>query len=464
VPGKNDPFTEALNIPRTIETTGDLSYTLRQAFILAAGHPVKAAQAMGKQLAYVANVMRRQGDRYAFDQMNKIQSTPEFAEISRLKPDLLTHWDSKLGPLEEGFLASRLGGAPIIKQSNHAAVLFLNQLRYSVAKDALAGAKSTATDSQKKALLDFIGAASGRGNFPEWLDKHANTLAGVFYSPRFTWSRFESVAALPKAAITRNPLLAKEAARDLVASYVAGRGITELARLNGAKVESDETSPDWGKIQVGNTRVDVWGGFQPIARLLNQAYEGRRTYIGGGGTAIDQVTGMPKGGPEPSKFSELMNKYRPEGAVKEFLTKSIYGKFIRSKEAPVAGFVTSALLGQNYSGQPFQLSHELAQMITPLGWQDIYEAIADDKRRGGSGLQGGAAGAMSLLGAGVQTIPENNTNYPLLPEIAVGGAALLAGQGGKFNLGGTTTATPTPKPSPKKGGGKTSTGTNPFGR
>lgn len=442
VPQKNSLISEVGNTARAAETTGDISYTLRQGFVLGSGHLNEARKAFGTQATYILNTLRRQGDRYAWEQMDKMQSDPAFAEITKLKPDLLTSWDQKLGPLEEGMLASHLYQLPILKQSNIAAVLFLNQLRFGVAKQIVKGAGS---DAQKTAALDFIGAASGRANFPKWLDQHANTLSALGYSPRFLGSRIEMLAALPKAGVTRNPVLAKEAARDLVSSFIAGKMITGLAQLNGAKVEQDPTSPDWGKIQVGHTRVDMWGGYQPIFRLINQAYLGQRDYIGGGGTKIDRVTGMPTGGPEPSQFSQLLNKYRPDAAGKEFLTKSVYGKFLRSKLAPLPAMGVDWLVGQDYGGHPFDAGNEVARMVTPLGWQDIYEAIAEDKRTGGSGLQGAGAGAMSLLGAGVQTIPTDNTQYPMLSQVAVGAGARALGIGGDqgLNLQGTT---PTPKP------------------
>jgi hypothetical protein len=433
---------EVLNAERTVQTTGDLSYSIRQGFVLAAGHPLLAKTAFWNQMKAFKD------HKFAADHASQMMNDPAFKQVQDLGLEL-TSWDQNLGPLEEGFLASRLAGLPIIKHSNIAGVTFLNDMRFGVAKQVLKGAPN-ATEEQLKATMRFLNAATGRGNFHKAIDpKLINSLNGIFYSPRFQLSRYEVATAVPYAALTRNPVLMKEAARDVVAATVAGKMLTQLATWNGSTVVADETSPDWGKIQVGNTRVDIWGGFQPIARIINQAIEGKRTTIGGDVIMLDQLSGMPQNQAK-SGFSNLLDKYRPPSDAAEFLKKSIYGKFIRSKLAPTPGLGLDALLGQNYAGQPFDLGNELQRGFTPLGWQDIYEAVADDLANGGSGARGAAVGSLSLLGAGVQTIPANNQQYPPLPSAvagaALGGLSLFRSSPSGFGGSSAPAASPTPKP------------------
>ena len=41
-----------------------------------------------------------------------------------------------------------------------------------------------------------------------------------------------------------------------------------LAKLAGAEVGDDPEDSDFGKIIIGNTRIDIWGGIQQPMRLL----------------------------------------------------------------------------------------------------------------------------------------------------------------------------------------------------
>lgn len=134
------------------------------------------------------------------------------------------------------------------------------------------------------------------------------------------------------------------------------------------------------------------------------------------------------------------------------------------------------VLGTDYAGKPFDAGREAQRMVTPLGWQDIYEAVADDINNGGSGARGAATGALSLLGAGVQTIRPDGSDYPLLPEVigraATGGVQSLfsPSEGRAFNQStgtpkpsGSGTPKPSKTPAPKKSA-TPSGGYNPFGR
>lgn len=417
--GLKNGVVDALNIPRTLMTTGDVSYSLRQGLVLAAGHPVKAVRAMGQQLKAFANEAR------AVEYSRTITSDPAYPILKDLGLSL-TDWTGKLGPMEEGFLSKSLGNAPIVRNSNRAGVTFLNSLRFNVAKDALRAAEiasprtiSATRQSQLKGLMDFINAASGRSELPKAAEKYGNALNGLFFSPRFFLSRLNVAAAPIKAITTRNPLLAKEAARDISALVIGGMGVMQLAKMNGATVVDDPTSTDWGKIQVGNTRIDIWGGFQQPARFVSQMIAGHKTSISGKQTVMvdnnpigDLAMGATGGGVK-TKSGFLMH---PDSRAYEA------GRFIRGKLAPVPGTVVDMLSGKNYIGQDATPQSKLGNSVTPLAFQDIYDAIADDLKNGGSGVRGGAVGSLGLAGVGLTTIPKDYANTPTIPEAAFGAA------------------------------------------
>lgn len=438
-------LSDALNIPRTLMTTGDISYSLRQGLVLGVGHPVKMVKAMGEQIRAFGSA--KLADQY----MQRIVNDPAYKTLRDLGLTI-TDTTGTLGPMEEGFLSKTLGNAPIVRNSNRAGVTFLNSLRFSVAKDALRAAEiaqpaaMTAKRTQQlKGLMEFVNAASGRSELPRFLEAHGDALNGVFFSPRFFLSRLNVAAALPKAVITRNPLLAKEAARDIAALAAGGFGVMQLAQLNGADVVTDPTSSDWGKIQVGNTRIDIWGGFQQPARLIFQMVEGKKTSIAGNETILadtnplgDFFMGATGGEVKTSSGYGLHPNSRAYEA----------GRFVRGKYAPVPATAIDLLSGKNFIGQPAAPGSEAAKLVTPLALQDIYDAITDDLKQGGNGLQGLGLGALGLAGVGVQTIPDKFADTPTIPEALIGA---LGGQPFfRENAAPTSSPKPTKTPAPSK--------------
>ena len=60
-------------------------------------------------------------------------------------------------------------------------------------------------------------------------------------------------------------------ARDLAIFVGTGVSILAALKLSGAAdVEVDPRSANFGKVRVGNTRLDFWCGYTPIARLAAQ--------------------------------------------------------------------------------------------------------------------------------------------------------------------------------------------------
>ena len=72
-------------------------------------------------------------------------------------------------------------------------------------------------------------------------------------------------------------MVRKEAARDLVAFLGIGASVLGLAKMAGAEIETEPTSSDFGKIKIGNTRYDIWAGFQQFARFGATLTEHRKT-------------------------------------------------------------------------------------------------------------------------------------------------------------------------------------------
>lgn len=132
------------------------------------------------------------------------------------------------------------------------------------------------TDDMIRDLGNYVNWATGRGSLPPEI---AVLMSPVFFAPRNLVSRFEL------AYMFLNPFTSNavrwEMAKDLSAFMATGQMMLVLTKLAGGSVELDPRSADFGKGRFGDTRIDMWGGYQQIVRYLFQAVsEERKTATG----------------------------------------------------------------------------------------------------------------------------------------------------------------------------------------
>jgi hypothetical protein len=176
----------------------------------------------------------------------------------------------------------------------------------------------------------------------------------------------------PAKYVTMDPFIRKEALKDMMGFLGFGMSMLGMAELAGAKVGTDWTSSDFGKIQTGKTRIDVWGGFQQYVRMFGQLWTGKYT---------SSITG---------KAVTLGEGYRP------LTKKEILYRQVESKEAPIISFVTNWLEGKSYGAEKFDLKSEIAQRFIPMAASDVYDIITTDPRL--LPISG-----LGLIGFGMQT-------------------------------------------------------------
>lgn len=364
---------DVLNIPRVLTTIADLSASLRQGVLLAAGQPVQFGHAFVEQIKALVS------PKYAAF-MEALNNSGEFARIGR-EAGLYIAPLSENAPLtgrEEAFMSNLINKVPVLKQvkgaSERAYVTFLNTLRRQTFDYyARQWAHTGKTMKDYEDLARFINHATGRGDLGR-LENAGAWLNAGFFSPRFVASRVQ----VPFDIFRSTPAVRKVVARNLVAFVGEGMGILGLAKLSGAEVESDPRSADFGKIKIGNTRYDFWGSYLPYVRLVTQLRTGERLSTKTGGLVpLD-------------KEETIIN-------------------FLRSKESPIAGFVHDLIKGETFMGDELRMSDAgkiAIERLTPMVLGDILDAMKE------SGWTGGvAAGVPSILGVGVQTYSDNwNTN------------------------------------------------------
>lgn len=387
---------QVLNLPRAMMSSFDLSAPLRQGVFLI-GRPKQWVPAFGNMFKYFFNEDSYRG------LLKDIKSRPtyELMKDARLS---ITDIGKKLYGREESFMSNLAEQIPLIghgvRASNRAYSGFLNKLRADVFDDLIRIAKSQNIPIEGKVLKDigsFVNAATGRANLPGQLERASVALNSIFFSPKLMASRLTLLN--PAYYVSLSPMVRKEALKSLFTFATTAGTVIGLAKMGGANVGSDPRSADFGKIKVGNTRYDILGGFQQYIRLAAQMLSGEH---------ISSTTGV---------------KTTVGEGYKSLSRAGIIGRFIESKEAPIASFTTKMLRGKEYSGETFSVPKEIASRFTPMIVQDMIEVA---KERGPSGT---LMDIPALFGVGVQTYSPTAEETVYSSKAAINYARTLFRQG-----------------------------------
>ncbi len=340
------------NLPRSVMASFDLSAPFRQGLFLI-GHPKRFFGAF-------LDMFKAFGGEKGFKAIQEeIVRKPTFDLMQESKL-ALTEMDNVLTLREERFMSQWAEKIPlvgkVIRASGRAYTGFLNKLRADVFDDLITKADNLGLVPRSnpqlvKEISNFVNVASGRGSLGS-LQPAANALNSFFFSPRLMSSRLTLLN--PVYYIKAEPFVRKEALKSLFTVLGVGTSVLGLSKLAGADVGTDPRSADFGKIIIGKTRIDVWGGFQQYIRMFAQVASGQY---------VSSVTG---------KLVTLGEGYKP-------LTRfEIIQRQIEAKEAPIFSFITALLKGQNFLGEKIKITDEIRNRFTPMAISDIYDIYKND--------------------------------------------------------------------------------------
>lgn len=365
---------DIVNVPRALQSSFDLSAVLRQGLVLGVRHPIIAGRNIKPMLAAARsrgryNELQQQiVDDLYFDEAHEHGLV--FTEVG------------KLGEHEEGFYTKWAEKIPGVSHSARAYTLYLNKLRMDaykamrddavdaanvgtlswltrgrvergalrVTKDLLGKETKQITEREAlESLTSYINNATGRGNLGKF-ETSAKVLNAFFFSPRLLASRF-NLLLNPHWYASQTPYVRRRALRAMMQTVTTGISVLTLAKLAGAEVGLDPRSANFGKIKIGDTRIDIWGGFQPLARYTAQLVTA---------TYISSVSGtrIPLSGDKFGGTSRL----------------DVFLRFMRSKEAPFPSLVTDWMAGKNVVGDKFRWSDQWKRLL-PLLAGDAYDVF-----------------------------------------------------------------------------------------
>lgn len=399
--GAGDVVTNLLNIPRSIMASFDLSAPLRQGLVAMVAKPKVALPNMARMIRYAASPK-------GFDSMmESIHTRPTFALMQK-HGVALTDLGGDLSSREEQFIsnyAEHLHEAPGlrktplkyplraisegVKASDRAYIGFLNKTRADLFDSLLHDAAAQGHDLHDRHLLDsianFVNSSTGRGDLAG-LAEHTKTMNALFFSPRLLYSRLNILGfggegklrgLIPGSYYAGlHPFVRREAgkaARNLLGTIST---VLYAAHLAGAEVGLDPRSADFAKVKVGNTRIDVAGGFSQDLVLLARLASGE---------SVSSTTG---------RLQHL------EGGFAGSSRLDVATRFLEGKAAPVPSGLIQALGGHTGAQHSGPLEN-LQGHLEPIIGQDI-QNILQTPHGGGIPMAVGG-GLVDLFGVGVNS-------------------------------------------------------------
>jgi len=376
---------EGANVPRALMASYDLSFGLRQGIFLAARYPKEFGSIFLRQF-------RLFGSDKAFKALNEdIINRPTYKLAKRGKgyEELaLTEMGGPLGLQEEAFFGAAMAEKiPLVgrgvRASNRAYTGFANKLRMDVFDHLIKSAEKVGRNPWKDpklvdSIIRFVNAGSGRGALPKALEKSAVALNTALFSPRLMSSRLSLLN--PKFYYKLDPFVRKQALQSLFAFAGMTTTVLALAKLSGAEVETNMLSADFGKIKIGDTRIDIMGGFQQYIRTAAQFTMGK---------TISTTTG---------KVTKTGEGYDP------ISRGEILGRGVEYKLAPVASFAVGLYRGRSTFGGEFDIPTEVGKRFVPMVMQDVVDLAREDPELL-------PVSVLGIFGYGLQTYKPRKKGY-----------------------------------------------------
>jgi len=358
---------DLINLPRVVLAAWDLSAPLRQGALLFVGQAPQTMPALkpmveafaSEKNARITEELTRANPYYEFSQsLDDVLYIAPLFEIAK-----------ELTQMEEAFMSRLARYIPLIKHSERAYVIYLNKIRMDVFASYCRAWEGTGkTREDYNSLARAINVMTGRGSLGKLKGLGPILNAGLF-SPRYQISR----VMVPVEFVRATPAVRKMMAKNIVAFVATNCTILTLWVLadDDASVELDPRSADFGKLKVGNTRLDFWAGFQPYFRLV-----------------VNLITGI--------------RKSSTTGKLTEVQRDQLLSQFARTKFSPVMGLASDILRGETFMGdelslEPESVREQAFQRLVPMFVQDMIEAVLD------AGLAGGLLALPGMFGVGVQT-------------------------------------------------------------
>lgn len=344
-PKRANVIENVLGLPRAAMSSFDLSAPLNQ------GWGVISRKEWWDNLAPMIKAFSRES---AFrDIQADIITRPNY-KLAKRAGLRLSDLSENLFEREEIFMTTLLDKIPGMAASQRAYIGFLNKLRMDSFDDLIKKAKLAGEDVSlgSKAAEDIATIVNA---FTGGYGRTDPLLNAFLFSPR----RVRSAVKILNPYTYINPKTSKTARkaaiRNLLGSLAMTGSVIALAGLHGAvETEEDPRSSDFGKIKVGDTRLDISGGIAGYVILLSRILSGE---------IKSSNTGAIK---------KLGNNYTSTSGF------DLTANFIRNKLSPLASLIIDVLTGENAVGEKKTPTQSVIDRFKPMFLKDAYEVLTED--------------------------------------------------------------------------------------
>ena len=390
---------------RTMMTTGELSFLLRQSNFRAWTRPKDAIRsfAVAARSLFSPKYARHMDDAFRFSKAGKV-GIEHGLFLGRFDEG------ARLLAREEVFMAEWLHRVPVlgrvVKAFERGYVSGLNQIRLDWFDEGFQILQQTGRagdDDLLRKWAAYVNNMTGRADIDNIADANkamkgmAEIAKQTLFAPRFAaskWNRHRVAAQLMFGKETPNAMR-RMLAGDTVLRWRRYERLMHYATQNGFEVDLDPRSADFLKIkeQDGNTRFDILGGDMQLQVL-----------------AARLVTGETKD--------------TSTGLIKDVMATEIAQRYAAGKLNPLWSLAIDKFVGATFEGEDIDDPKVLAKVIRnkfiPLYLQDIKEKLFSEYESEGATFADAIDGGVStvelgFLGAGIQTYsPSARKEYELM--------------------------------------------------
>jgi hypothetical protein len=336
---------------------------------------------------------------------------PSFAEEIGLR---LTETENIRKARSEGLRGGWAENIPVwgrhIKASNRAYAAFLNHIRVELLEEFYKTGKANAKahgdpslDLGKniplaKEFAEFINDSTGTGSLKTKLgvsekystrelnlEASVDKLSHVLFSPRLLARNIRMLN--PSTYIMANPAVRKQYLLSMTRSIGSWAALASAVEISGVgEVTLDPRSSDFGKIRIGNTRLDPGAGLAQFAVLAGKQLSGSYT------SSVGRRRNYPLGG----------------GGVSPQTRGSVLQEFGSNKFAPVAKLFYDLAFASKR--EPVYLGDRTLQLFVPMMAADIAEMVRENPKLLPLVL------SWTAVGGGSQTYSGERETTKIIPE------------------------------------------------
>ena len=218
-----------------------------------------------------------------------------------------------------------------------------------------------------RAISDFVRTATGQAPLKFQvlpyrgaeinLESSAKALTRVLFAPRSLFTKFRMLN--PNTYIMAPPMVRMQYMKAALSSAGAWFAMTKMMQMAAnasgvnANVSWDPRSSDFGKVRIGNTRLDFGQGYLPFLVSAYRLYSGQYKSSGSGKVGTYGV-----GFNAPTQFGQI--------------GRTLVG----DKLEPFTAFATDLAAATQH--QPFHVGDRTLQLFTPMAASSAYQILNSD--------------------------------------------------------------------------------------